>query len=513
MVRQSSLQRQDLDLKSAVPMLVQGENLLAQVPLGIYVVDADFHVCDMNPAARALLGDVPDLPEHDFDDLIHMLWPKAYADDLIRHFRLTLETGEPYLGLEQTAPRRDRETPEHHEWRIHRICLPDGRYGVVCYLLDISAHVQLREQLLAADRQKDEFLAMLAHELRTPLAPIQNASELLLRIRASDPEIQGIAATVKRQVAHMVRLVDDLLDVSRVTRGRIELRCEPLVLTDVVNRAVEMTAPLIRDKKHSLVQVASPTDATVRGDVVRLTQAVGNILANSVKYTDAGGEICIVVRAHADCAGIEISDNGAGISPDLLPRIFEPFVQDDRTLDRSHGGLGIGLCVARRLIEMHGGTLTATSPGIGRGSTFQIRLPLCEPSVQQRLRPQSSPVRSRRVLVVDDDADSANVLVMLLKEAGHAAEAAYFGRDALERVVRFAPEAAFVDIGLPDINGYELARQLRALDGNVRLIALTGHGLRKDIECARAAGFDAHLVKPVDLSELERELARARSLI
>ncbi len=509
MIRQLSSQQRDHHLESAVPMLAQGESLLAQAPVGVYIVDADFHVCDVNPTARTLLGDVPDPLGRDFDELIHTVWPKAYADDLIRHFRLTLETGEPYLGLEQVGLRRDRETAEHHEWQIHRVCLPDGRYGIVCYLLDISAHVQLRERLLAADRQKDEFLAMLAHELRTPLAPIQSATELLLRIRASDPEIREIAATVKRQVGHMMRLVDDLLDVSRITRGHVELRCERLLVSEVVERAIEMVSPLVRDKKHTVVQVPSPTAVTVRGDLVRLTQAVANILANSAKYTDPGGEIRIVWRALAGGADIEISDNGAGISAESLPRIFEPFVQDNRTLDRSGGGLGIGLCVARRVIEMHGGTVTAASPGIGQGSTFNIRLPLCEHPMEQRLRSQSPQARCQRVLVVDDDADTANVLVMLLREEGHAAEAAYSARDALERVAAFAPEAAFVDIGLPDMNGYELAREVRARDGRVRLIALTGHGQRKDIECARAAGFDAHLVKPVDLWELEEELARA----
>ena len=376
---------------------------------------------------------------------------------------------------------------------------------------DVTERRRAEERLQEADRQKDEFLAMLAHELRNPLAPIGTASEILSRMLDGDARAQDFVGMIKRQAAHLTRLVDDLLDISRITQGRIQLRRRPTDLTSIITQAVETVEPRLREKKHKLsVTVATSHEHLyVEGDLARLVQCVVNVLSNAAKYTDHHGEIRVQSRAEGDTAVIEIADNGTGIAPELLPKVFDIFVQSDRTLDRAQGGLGIGLAIVKRLIEMHGGRVTAASPGLGRGSTFEIRLPrIARPQVlsTEEAPPKSAP---RRVLIVDDNVDAATSLAMLLKFHGHETETAYGGRDALERVEAFKPDVALLDIGLPEMSGYELAKRLRTLPAltSVRLVALTGYGQLEDRQKARAAGFDDHLVKPVDMAALERSLA------
>ncbi len=371
----------------------------------------------------------------------------------------------------------------------------------------------MREQLAAenalrnADRRKDEFLAMLAHELRNPLAPIRNASEILARTLPPDSKNQAMVGIVKRQVAHLTRLVDDLLDVSRITQGRIELQREVLELSYVVTQAMESVEPLLRKKGHRVTLIPSDRPRYVSGDNARLVQCVANVLSNAAKYTDAAGEIRVEMRDDASSASVTITDNGVGISRELLPRIFDLFVQSDRTLDRSEGGLGIGLSVVHRLIEMHGGQVTAVSEGPGRGSTFEIRLPLIAAPraiASQALRPM---VQSRRVLVVDDNADAANSLASILKLDGHVTESVYSAGDALGRAGVFNADVVLLDIGLPEMDGYEVARRIRSGGSAVVLVALTGYGQADDVRRALAAGFDAHLVKPVDFAALDKILA------
>jgi len=380
--------------------------------------------------------------------------------------------------------------------------------------LDVTERKRIEEALRDMDRRKDEFLAMLAHELRNPLAPIQTGSELLERNFHANDSIHGIAAMVKRQVAQLARLVDDLLDVSRITQGRIELKREPVELGEVVERSLETVMPLLQDKHQHLERVPSLTPLFVRGDLTRLVQSLANLLGNAVKYTDRGGHIRVEVRRERGHGLIEVRDDGIGIAPDLLPRVFELFVQGERGLDRAQGGLGIGLSVVRRLVEMHGGTVSAVSPGERQGSSFLIRLPLiAEPALRTgRSAPAFPANEPRRVLVIDDNADAADTLCMLLKVAGHSAEAVYAGREALERLGDFAAEAALVDIGLPDKSGYDLARQIRARSGRIQLIALTGYGQPEDFVRSREAGFDAHMVKPVEINAVEAVLARGRPL-
>ena len=380
-----------------------------------------------------------------------------------------------------------------------------------------SRQYEIRDQLIAlsraedalrtADQRKDEFLAMLAHELRNPLAPIRNASELLSRVLPAEPRLQATTAIIKRQITHLTRLVDDLLDVSRITQGRIELQRKPLELGPVIAQALESVEPLLREKRHVVSVHGASEPLHVNADNARLVQCIGNVLTNACKYTDPGGRIVIELRRESSQATICVSDNGVGIPAEVLPQIFELFVQSNRTLDRAQGGLGIGLSVVRRLIEMHGGTVSAASAGPGRGSTFCLTLPLIEP-VAAETEPTCTPeVPPKRILIVDDNTDAANSLASILALDGHNAQTAYTSRDALERAAGFDPDVVLLDIGLPGMDGYEVARQLRARGLKGQIVALTGYGRPEDIERARGAGFDAHLVKPVDLQSLAVALA------
>ena len=386
---------------------------------------------------------------------------------------------------------------------------------VIGTAIDVTSRKRAEEALSDADRRKDEFLAMLAHELRNPLAPISTASELLSRTLQNDARAQTAVSMIKRQVVQMTRLVDDLLDVSRITQGRIELKKRPVDLASVITQAVEAVEAQLRGKHHTLSTTASSYEPLfVMGDFARLMQCVGNVLTNAIKYTDLGGEISIRTRGNEANAYIEITDTGAGIAPELLPRVFDLFVQSERTLDRAQGGLGIGLAVVRRLVEMHDGEVCARSAGVGLGSTFEIRLPRIARPVNVTAVAVSLKGPPRRVLVVDDNADAANSLSMLLIHQGHHTHVAYSAKEALTCVESFRPDVALLDIGLPEMNGYELAKHLRATSSlnGMRLLALSGYGQAEDHQRARAAGFDDHLVKPVNLDKLERALAGVTAL-
>jgi signal transduction histidine kinase len=361
-------------------------------------------------------------------------------------------------------------------------------------------------QLYTADRRKDEFLAMLAHELRNPMAPIRNASELLARMIPAQPELQASVGIVKRQITHLSRLVDDLLDVSRITQGRIELQRRPIELGNVIAQAMESVEPLMRERRHRVFVAASYERLCVNGDSARLVQCLSNILTNSAKYTDPGGEIRVEERAESGWAVVSITDNGVGIPQELLPQIFDLFVQSDRSLDRSLGGLGIGLSVVQRLIEMHGGFVSASSAGPGCGAKFAVRLPLVAlPDTRVTAEPAAAP-RAMRILVVDDNTDAADSLTLLLKLDGHETQSVYTPADALERARSFEPEVILLDIGLPGMDGYEVARRIRSHGSRARLVALTGYGQSEDVQRAREAGFDEHLVKPADPDELRQKL-------
>jgi PAS domain S-box-containing protein len=380
--------------------------------------------------------------------------------------------------------------------------------GYVGATVDITERRNAEEALRVADRQKDEFLAMLAHELRNPLAPIRNASEVLALRYAGDPQAAAPLAMLRRQSDHLARLLDDLLDVTRIARSRVVLKREPLEIGAVLDQAVETVAPLASLKSQTLRVERDAARLYVSGDRTRLVQCLTNVLQNSVKYTGDRGEIVVTLRDAGEDLEIKVRDDGIGIAPELVPRVFELFVQSERTLDRSQGGLGIGLSVVKRLIEMHGGAVGVESEGHGRGTTVTIRLPRVEAPAQAGSTPATANA-ARRVLVVDDSADAADSLAMLLELEGHEVVTAYSGSAALEVAERVHPEVAFIDIGLPQMDGYEVARRLRASDSGrmMRLVALTGYGQPDDRDEARRAGFDHHLVKPPDLQSVDAILA------
>jgi PAS domain S-box-containing protein len=488
----------------------QFETLLNKAPVGVYLVDANFRIRDVNPTAISDFGGIPQIIGRDFGELMHLLWPSEYAEEIVRRFRQTLETGEPYGTHERREQRLDLGVTQYYEWQIHRITLHDEGYGVVCYFRDISAHIHARTALEVADRQKDEFLAMLAHELRNPLAPIRNAVELISRMVPAESRIQSALGMTKRQVAQLTRLVDDLLDVSRITQRRIELKRRAVELPSMIAHAVETVEALLREKQLTVsITTSSYQTLYVHADPARLMQCIVNVLTNAAKYTDSGGAIRVQTGVLNATAIIEISDTGVGISPDLLPRVFDLFVQGDRTLDRSQGGLGIGLSVVKRLVEMHEGEVTARSAGPGQGSTFEIRLPLTERPSAAAPEPGSLRIAPARLLIVDDNQDAADSLALLLELEGHEVAAVYTAHAALQRAGSFIPSIVLLDIGLPEMDGYEVARRMRAMPelGGVRLVAVTGYGQAEDRKRTREAGFDDHLTKPVDLSSVERTIA------
>ena len=368
-----------------------------------------------------------------------------------------------------------------------------------------------QEALREADRRKNEFIALLGHELRNPLMPIGNATELLaLKVGDDNPGALAAIEMIRRQVSHLTRLVDDLLDVSRITQGRIQLKCKPTNLGDAIAEAVETVEPHVRAKQHKISVGASARQRIyVPGDPTRLVQCLVNVLTNAVKYTDPGGEIGVEMHEANGNAVIEISDNGVGIAPELLPRIFDLFVQDDRELDRSQGGLGIGLAIVKQLIRMHGGEVFARSRGPGAGSTFEIHLPRIEQPESTSTEALPGRMRQLRVLIVDDNVDAAASTAMLLMAQGHQAEAVYSSKDALDAIESFRPNVALLDIGLPGMDGYELATRLRELPAceGMRIVALTGYGQADDRQRALDSGFDDHLAKPIDFRTLERTLA------
>ena len=387
---------------------------------------------------------------------------------------------------------------------------------------EVMERARVELALKEADRHKDEFLAMLAHELRNPLAPIRNAVQLMHRKSINDPQLVWSRDVIERQLAHLTRLVDDLLDVSRITRGKINLNKEVIEIGALVARTVETVQPLIEERGHSLSVQLPNGILAVLGDPTRLSQALGNVLGNAAKYTERGGHITLSATQLESEVEIRVSDNGIGIPADLLPMIFNLFTQLDRTSGPTQSGLGIGLALVQRLIEMHGGHVTAHSDGPGRGSEFVIRIPLFireavsgqslnKPSAleQSMMNAEGAPRTQRRILVADDNNDALESLATLLQLSGHEVYTAANGAVALESAEQHRPEVALLDIGMPKLDGYEVARRIRAQPWGQRitLVALTGWGQDSDRRRSQEAGFDSHLVKPLDLDKLTELLA------
>jgi PAS domain S-box-containing protein len=493
--------------RRAIEARAQFETLLNEAPLGVYLVDQDFRIAAVNPVAVPAFGDIPELIGRDFDEVIHILWPKAYADEIVRIFRRTLETGEPHIEPEHIEERLDRGVTEYYEWRVSRIPLPGNRRGVVCYFRDISKAVTTREALREADSRKDEFLATLAHELRNPLAPLRSSLDVL-----SIPAAQGAAPgpaleIMERQLSHLVRLVDDLMELSRITRGNFELRREPVRLDAALRSAIEACEPLIRAGGHRLNLSLPPDPIVLDADPVRLAQVFGNLLNNAAKYSEHGGTIRVAAGVEGLDAVVSVADTGDGIAPECLPHLFKMFFRGSQSAHRNQSGLGIGLPLVRRLVEMHGGRVEAESEGPGRGSRFTVRLPL-DPALQ----PAPAAVKLERtalapltILVVDDNRDAAESMRLLLRQVGADVRVAHDGPQALAAFDAHRPRMVLLDIGMPGMDGYEVARRMRASPHAPRasLVALTGWGQDEDRKRVREAGFDHHLVKPADLGTLQ----------
>jgi len=502
-------------------------SFLAQAPVAIMVFEGeDLIVAYVNELARAQIGEreVVGIP-------LREALPELRDSPIPEHLARVFRTGDPHTVIEEPVAIAgpDGALAQRYLTTLRRpLRAEDGTiYGVISVGQDVTEAVLAKKALetksieaQAASRAKDEFLAMLGHELRNPLAPISTALQLM-QLRASDVLLKE-RTIIERQVKHLVRLVDDLLEVSRIARGKISLERVRVDLGDVLARALEMTSPLIEQRDHHLSVDVAPGLA-VDADPARLAQVFANLLTNAAKYTPPRGYIDVSARRDDGGLLVVVRDSGIGIRAEMLPRIFDLFVQERQALDRSEGGLGLGLTIVRSLVGLHGGSVEARSAGTGRGTEILVRLPLAADdatvlttsarSNHRRLTPLvgvPSTGRSRRVLVVDDNEDAVESLADALLELGHTVETAYDGPAALGLLQRYTPDVAFLDVGLPVMDGYELARRIREDRRFARtvLVAVTGYGQKRDRAQAREAGFDAHLVKPVDLHAIEDIIAR-----
>ena len=469
--------------------------------------DAELRHVFVNPVVERLTG----IPAARFIGRTNeeLGMPPALCEQWNRELRQVFADGQPrtvYFTMDGGSGVRhlsSRLVPETGE---------GGRVeNVLGVTRDVTDLLQAQEALQRADRQKDDFLATLAHELRNPLAPLRTGLHVLKR-GGSAQETAKVRAIMERQLDHMVRLVDELLDIARISQGKIALRKEVLPLHSVLEQAVEASRPLLDAQAHTLVWEGTDARWQVQGDATRLVQVLGNLLNNASKYTPRGGRITLRAVEEGDMVRVDVEDSGIGIPPEDLARVFERFVQVEQHLDRAQGGLGIGLSVVKSLVEMHGGRVAAESAGAGRGSRFSVWLPLVQDTaagLASAVSPQALPVAPRKVLIVDDNRDAAETLAMLVELGGHEVHLAHDGAAALEAAVRHEPAVVFLDIGMPGMNGSETAGKLRALPGGGgrTLVALTGWGSDEDRSRSLHAGFDLHLTKPVEMGMVESVLA------
>jgi signal transduction histidine kinase len=500
-------------------------SLLSHVPAIVNFLKGPEFVFDfVHPLASQALGGralqgralLDAMPEHDGQPFVDMV-------------RRVYDTGEPYEAR-QVLARLDRSNTGHLEesyWNVTYVPVRNTAgdvEGVMTFDIEVTeqvlaqkrveeqtaALVAAREQAETATRAKDEFLAMLGHELRNPLAPILTALELM-RLRGLASREQDV---IRRQVGHLTRLVDDLLDISRITRGKIELALQPMELATIIARAMELASPLLEQRQHRVLVDIAPRGLGVCADADRLSQVVVNLLTNAAKYSDPESTIAVSAARTDGIVELRVRDEGVGIPPQMLDHIFESFVQQRQTIDRSQGGLGLGLTIVRTLVEKHGGTVHAHSAGVGKGSEFIVRLPFTPvpdaPVLSTSSAAVAAPSRAERVLVVDDNEDAAEMLQGALEYLGYTVAVATDGAAALVQARAFKPNIALLDIGLPVMDGYEVAERLRAElpADEILLIAVTGYGQEHDRKRSREAGFSSHLVKPIELSQLQDVLSR-----
>ncbi len=493
---------------------------------GILILDAlTGKVIDANPFMTTLLGF-----SHD-----EFLGKELWEIGLFRHIE---ESQAAYRELQKTGYVRYENLPLESSTGqkvevefVSNVYAENHQQVVQCNIRDITERRRLQrltqEQAAALadlDRRKDEFLAMLSHELRNPLAPILNAA-LLLRLHSNRNRLRGIenpilqqsASIIERQVGQLTQIVDELLEVSRITTGRIQLHQEPIAVGVVVEHAVSTVRSLFDLRKHELTVSLPAQTIWLNADAARLEQVMVNLLTNAAKYTDRGGHVWLTLEQEGAEAVLHVRDTGVGIAPEILPRIFDLFTQAERSLDRSQGGLGIGLALVQRLVEMHGGTVAASSV-LGQGSEFVVRLPVVSAPQPQPSSPSPESAQSTgpslRVLVVDDNVDTVTTLALLVNESGHDVRTAYDGSAVLEAALDYRPNVVLLDIGLPGLNGFEVAKQLRQQPAlqNAVLVAMTGYGGASDLQRSFEAGFDHHLVKPGDFGKVLQILATVSEL-
>jgi PAS domain S-box-containing protein len=493
------------------------EMALRAAEAGVWVWDLAGEFIRWSPDNFSLYGRPVALGEPTYAEFAQMLHPEDMDDTLVAFhqalkgikpdFRAEFRIVHPELGVRWLLGMARVEFDIAGE--------PLRMVGIT---LDITTRKETEHNLREADQHKDEFVATLAHELRNPLAPMSMGLQVLRQAPAGSPQAVKAREMMQRQLNHMVRLIDDLLDVSRISSGKLELRKNRMTMQLAIDNAVEAGMPLVRAARHALELQVDAEPIWIDGDLTRMAQCIGNLLNNAVKYTQPGGRIVIQARRVDGEAVVRVIDNGSGIAPEAMPRMFGLFAQAGNTLDSSQGGLGIGLALVRKLLALHGGSVTGESAGLGKGSVFTARVPLAaappavpvpQPLVEgPRAMAAGSPAVKRRVLIVDDNTDAAESLAMMLQYSDCATHAAHSGPEALAVSQAFSPELVFLDIGLPGMNGYEVARRLRAdpVTAASTLVALTGWGSAEDKQRAHDAGFDRHLTKPVDPAAIEQVL-------
>ena len=506
-------QETTLDILRVVVPRLAGRAVLAQSHDKLerwHVLDAQHRDGELTIDERPSLADLPTAWRQTIEQMVGDADPGVRGrspDGEPQTIILPLHGRERTLGvLVLSDPAADQE------WTGPDLTMAEALASRCGIALD---NARLYAEVREADRQKNEFLSMLAHELRNPLAPIRSAVDVL-RLRSQDQhDVAWARDLIDRQVGHLVRLVDDLLDVSRITRGKIRLHRERLAVQDIVAAAIEISRPLIEAGGHQLKVVLPERRVELEGDRTRLGQVLANLVNNAAKYSPSGGKITLEVQEEGDELAIRVRDTGMGIPPEMLGRIFDLFTQVDRSLDRSQGGLGIGLTLVRKLVELHGGSVRVASEGPGKGAEFTVRLPL--PAAQPAApvpaaAPEAPPAVSERlrVLIVDDNSDAADSLARFFRHSGHEARVAYDGPDAIAAAGQFAPHAVVLDLGLPGIDGFAVARELRQNPdlNRAAFVAVSGYGHEEYVRKSREAGFDRHFAKPVDATQLLDEVVR-----
>jgi signal transduction histidine kinase len=505
----------------------QFETLLRRAPMGVYLVDQEFRVRQVNPTAAPLFAAVPDAIGRDFGEVLRGLRPGLPADDIVARFRHTLVTGESHAVREFDSERQDTGARELYDWQIHRIPLGQGGFGVVCYFSDVTAQVRVRRHLEEnekrlerakadaerASQSKDEFLALVSHELRTPLTAMVGWIRMINDGNLPpDVAARGLGV-IERNIRVQTHLIEDLLDVSRIVTGKLHVRFASADLKQAVEAAVESVRPQLDAKKLALVMRLEPL--AVKGDRDRLQQIVWNLLSNAIKFTPAGGSIDIALERRGTRASLEVRDTGCGIDPAFLPHVFSRFEQADVRRTRNHGGLGLGLAIVKHLVDAHGGTIGVSSDGEGKGVTFGLELPIgvfveSEDALPDTNAPVATQLAGLRVLIVDDEADTRGLIDVALQMSGAQTAVAANAREGLELLQCTRPHVLVSDISMPTEDGYSLIAKVRALPGDLArtpALALTALAREEDRDQALRAGFSAHVAKPVEPADLVRRVA------